>query len=221
MDNLNILIIDDHPVVTEGLKSFLQEYPDISILAEADSAKSGLELLRHAPVDVVLMELVLPDMDGPEAIQLYHEEYPDLAILVYTNSDDESAIYRSLKAGANGYLLKKTPLEQIVEALRNVRLQKYILSPELSPAIVDFYLENRDLSDDYLGEYDALTEREKQVFRLLAEGQETQQIADFLCISPKTVAKHRSAIKKKLLLNNVAEMAQYAISLGLIDVNSH
>ena len=216
MEVLNILLIDEQPVVREGLESFLLDYADLDIVAFANNAQDGLEQVRSRPLDVVLMDLALPDMSGREAIRLIHDENPKVAILVYSDRRDEVFVYQSLKAGARGYLLKSTPLQEVVNAIRRIHLDEYILSPELSPTIIDFYLGHRDLGEDRLGDYQELTNREKQVFRLIANGGITREIAEVLCISPKTVAKHRTSIKKKLALNSSVEMTQYAIRIGIL-----
>jgi two-component system response regulator NreC len=213
---LNILILDEQPVVKEGLESFLAEYPDLNLVAFADSALEALEKLKSLPLDVVLMDLALPDMSGREAIRLFREESKDVAIIIYSERKDEAFVYQALKAGARGYILKSTPMEEVIYTIRRIHMDEYILSPELSPKIIDFYLEHRDVEEDLLGDYQELTDREKQVFRLLANGEETRAIAEVLCISPKTVAKHRSSIKKKLSLNSPVEMTQYAIRIGLL-----
>ena len=211
-----IIVLDEQPVVKEGLESFFADYSDMNILAGADNLVNCLEIMRQASIDVVLMDLALPGVSGKEAIRIIHEENQDVAIVVYTDRRDEAFVYQAFKAGARGYLLKSTPMEEIVSAIRRVNMDQYILDPELSPAIIDFYLEHRELEEDLLGDYHKLTDREKQVFRLIANGEETRAIADVLCVSPKTVAKHRSAIKKKLALNNPVEMTQYAIRIGIL-----
>jgi len=216
MEKLNILLIDEQPVVREGLESFLMDYADLDIVGFANNAQDGLNQVRTRPLDVVLMDLALPDMSGREAIRLIHGENPKAAIIVYTDRSDEAFVYQSLKAGARGYLLKSTPMKEVVNAIRRIHMDEYILSPELSPTIIDFYLEHRDLGEDRLGDYHELTDREKQVFRLIANGGITREIAEVLCISPKTVAKHRTAIKKKLSLNSPVEMTQYAMRIGIL-----
>jgi len=213
----NILILDEQPVVKEGLESFFAEYPDINILAAVDNFMDCLKIMRQTPLDVVLMDLALPDVSGKEAIRILHEENQDIAIIIYTERKDEVFVYQALKAGARGYLLKSTPMEEVVNAIRRINMDEYILSPELSPAIINFYLKHRDLEEDLLGEYQKLTDREKQVFLLIANGGNTQNISELLCISPKTVAKHRTSIKKKLCLDNPVEMAQYAIRIGILN----
>lgn len=213
----NILILDEQPVVKEGLESFFADYSDINILAAVDNFMDCLKMMRQTRLDVVLMDLALPDLSGKEAIRILHEENHDIAIIIYTERKDEVFVYQALKAGARGYLLKSTPMEEVVNAIRRINMDEYILSPELSPAIIDFYLKHRDLEEDPLGEYHKLTDREKQVFLLIANGGNTQNISELLCISPKTVAKHRTSIKKKLYLDNPVEMAQYAIRIGILN----
>jgi len=216
MEQLKIFIVDEQPVVKEGLESFLEEYADLVIAGFAANIQDAMESLRQLNPDVILMDLALPDMSGKEAIRLLCEEYPDAAVIIYTDRKDEAFVYQALKAGAHGYLLKSSPLQDVVNAIRRVNMDEYILSPDLSPAIIDFYLKHRDLGNDRLGDYQQLSEREKQVFRLLANGEETQEVAELLCISPKTVAKHRSSIKRKLDLKTPVEMTQYAMRIGIL-----
>ena len=219
MDPLRLLIVDQHPIVEEGLEVLLEEYPDIAVSATANSSVQGLELLRQIAVDVAVIGLNLPEMDVTEAIRLYLAENPELAIIIYSAAGEEASVFEALKAGARGYILKSSPVSQLVEAIREIYRGGYALSPSLSPDIIEFYLEHRGKRQgDQLAGYQMLTEREKQVFRLLALGKQTREIADILCISPKTVAKHRVAAKKKLDLENAVEMAQYALRLGLINV---
>jgi len=220
MSQVRLLIVDTHPIIEEGLELLFEEYPDLDIVATAGDGLEGLEKLRQLQVDVVLLEMVLPEVGGVETIRLYLDEKPELPILVYSGQHDESTVFRALKAGAKGYILKTAPLSELIEGIHKVYSGDYALSPSLNPAIIEFYIEHRDRGFDPLADYETLTEREKQVFRLLANGQQTREVADILCISPKTVAKHRIAIKKKLSLTNAAEMAQYAIRLGILSVDS-
>jgi len=171
------------------------------------------------PVDVIVQDLFSAKLASPEAIRLYLDEKPGLGVIVYSGREDEVAVFETLKAGARGYVLKNTPIDELVAAIREVHQGGYFLSPGLNPAIIKFYLEHREEEEDQLSEYQLLTDREKQVFRLLADGKQTNDISDILCISPKTVAKHRAAVKKKLALSTTAEMAQYAIRLGVINVD--
>lgn len=217
MDQLRLLVVDQHPIIEEGLELLFADHPDLKIVAKAATGLEGLEALRRIQVDVVLLETALPEMDGVEAIRLFLGEHPDLAVLVYSGQQDETSVYRALKAGARGYILKTAPLAELVDAIRTVHAGDYALSPSLNPAIIEFYVEHRDRGFDPFADYQRLTEREKQVFRLLADGRQTREIGEILCISPKTVAKHRAAIKRKLSLKNAVEMAQYAMRIGLVN----
>ncbi len=215
-EEIRILLVDQFPIIEEGLESFLQDYPDLRIVATAQDGLTGLEELRRTAVDVAILDLALPELDGAEAILLYLEQHPGLGVIVYSGQADETSVYRALKAGARGYVLKSSPISELAEAIRAVQRGDFFLSPSLNPAIIQFYLDHRGTEEDELGSYERLSDREQQVFRLLADGKQTNEIAEILCISPKTVAKHRVAIKKKLDLQSPAEMTQYAIRLGLI-----
>jgi two-component system response regulator NreC len=216
---LQILVIAEYPVVEEGLDYLLQGYTGIEVVATANNGFEGLQQLRQSKVDVIIQDLTSTELGATEAIRLYLEETPELGVVVYSGQDDEVAVFESLKAGARGYVLKNAPIDELVAALHEVHQGGFFLSPGLNPAIIKFYLEHRQESEDQLSEYQLLTGREKQVFRLLADGKQTNDISDILCISPKTVAKHRAAVKKKLSLSTTAEMAQYAIRLGVINVD--
>lgn len=220
MSALHVLIVAEYPIVEEGLDYLLQDYLDIEVVATASNGVEGLQQLRQQSIDVVVQDLSSAELGGPEAIRLYCEEKPQLGIVVYSGQDDEVAVFEALKAGARGYVLKNAPIAELVDAIREVQQGGYFLSPSLNPSIIQFYLERREEADDQLSEYQLLTDREKQVFRLLADGKLTNDIGDILCISPKTVAKHRAAVKKKLALSTTAEMAQYAIRLGVINIES-
>ncbi len=220
MSALQVLVVAEYPVVEEGLNYLLRDFIDIEVVATASNGVEGLQQLRQLPIDVVVQDLSSTELGGPEAIRLCLEEKPQLGVVVYSGHDDEVAVFEALKAGARGYVLKNTPLAELADAIREVHQGGYFLSPSLNPSIIRFYLDHREGAGDRLSEYQLLTDREKQVFRLLADGKQTNDISDILCISPKTVAKHRAAVKKKLTLNTTAEMARYAIRLGVINIES-
>ena len=215
MASMRLLIVDDHPIIEEGLLFFLEKYPDIEVVGTARDGREGLEQLRKTKPDMVLLDLAMPKLDGVEAIRLYLQERPEVGIVVFTGQKSSVYLYQALQAGARGYVLKGSPIAQIVEALRAVREGGSWLSPELSDAIVDSLTRKPDQGPDELAAFKSLTVREQQVFRLLAAGKATRDIADLLHISPKTVAKHRVAVKEKLQLRNPAEMATFATQMGL------
>lgn len=217
MSGLRILIVEDHPVVEEGVRHFLGSYPEFQVVGSVSDGLAGLDMLRTEPVDIVLLDLSLPKLDGIESIRLYLREKPDLGIIAFTGHKTDAFIYQALEAGARGYVLKGNPLDQLVEAIREVAEDRYWLSPDLNHSIISRFLHKPDQS----GQHDALdilSTREQQVFRMLAKGNTTEEVANFLSISPKTVAKHRVAIKNKLQLRNTAEIANYAVRTGIVDL---
>lgn len=211
-----LLLVDDHPIIAQGLKLFLERCTDIELIGSAKDGRQGLELLRTKKPDVVLLDLAMPGLDGIESIQLYLNERPDVKIIVFTGIDNDVHVYQALEAGARGYVLKGCSMSKVLEALREVCNGGYWLSPELNHCVIKSFAKRKQQDSDGLENFRALTKRERQVFRLLAMGKSTAEVADILCISPKTVAKHRVAVKTKLELNNIAEMANYAMSIGLI-----
>lgn len=211
-----LLLVDDHPIVVQGLKLFLDRHPDIEMVGTAEDGREGLELLRTRNPDIVLLDLAMPGLDGMESIRLYLNERPEVKIIVFTGIDNDVHVYQALEAGARGYVLKGSPMPKLLEAIRQVSNDGYWLSPELNQCVIKSFVKGNQQDQDILEDFRALTKREQQVFRLLAMGKSTAEVADVLYISPKTVAKHRVAVKSKLKLNNVADMANYAMSIGLI-----
>jgi two-component system response regulator NreC len=219
MNELRILIVDDHPVVGEGLCIFLKAYPDIKVVGTASDGLEGFEmLLRHDP-DIVLLDMGMPKLDGVEAIQLYLRKKPNLGIVIFSGHKNDVNVYQALDAGARGYVVKGNPISQVVDAVREVHRGGYWLSPELTSGVITSFLRRPDQQPHELDAFKSLTTREQQVFRLFAKGMETREIADLLNISPKTVAKYRVAVKQKLNLKNVVEMANYATRIGLSEID--
>lgn len=210
-----LMVVDDHPIIEQGLKIFLESYPDIELVGTAQDGKQGLKLLREKNPDVILLDLAMPGIDGIEAIRLYLTEKPDVNILVFSGMKKDVYVYQALEAGAHGYVLKGSPISKIIEAIREVGQGGFWLSPEVNYLVFKSFVKGKQREPGAIDNFKSLTQREQQVFRLLAQGKSTTEVADILCISPKTVAKHRVAVKTKLKLNNVAEMANYAASIGL------
>lgn len=215
MEHWRVLIVDDHPVVCEGLRTFLEGYEDIEVVGTAHDGREGLEQLRRLKPDCAVVDLKLPDMSGVEAIGLYLQENPALGIVVYSGYTEEVFVYQALQAGARAYVFKGAPVSVLATALREVQHGGYWLSTELNPAIVKRYLMQAGRAPDAVADYQRLSLREQQVFTLLARGKSLREIGAQLFISTKTASKHQVAIKKKLQLKNAAEMALYAMRLGL------
>jgi len=211
---MRILVVDDHPIIKEGLITFLEQYPDVNIIGVAGDGIEGLAKLRQFDPDCVVLDLSMPKLDGLEAIRLYLKENPQLGIVVFTGHKNENDLFSSLDAGARGYVLKGSPVSVLVNALREVHAGGYWVSPEMNPAIIKRYLlKQKDSAPPRA--FDTLSSRERQVFHLLSKGKSPKEIAADLFISIKTVSKHQIAIKKKLKLKNAVEMANYALQEGL------
>lgn len=215
MTELRVLIVDDHPIINEGLSLFLNAYPDIAIVGTAGDGQEGLAKLRALGPDCLIVDLSMPKLGGLDAIRLYLKEQPDLGIVVYTGHAEEIMVYEALQAGARAYVLKGAPVSVLVNALREVHRGGYWLCQELNPTIIKRYLQKPGQDVDAFSEYNTLSSREKQVFLLLAKGRTPREIGETLYISIKTVSKHQAAIREKLKLKNAAEMAIYAVRLGL------
>ncbi len=215
MSTIRLMIVENQPIVLEGLRKLFDGCSDFEIAAAAQNHVEALEQLEQRAIDVALVEPAA-NGDNENIFSLYREIRNETALLVYSHISDEAAVYRTLKEGARGYILKSAPLDELLKAIRDVHHGHYALSPSLNPAIIEFYLQNRDRDYAEFTDYEHLTLREKQVFKLLVDGLQTREISDNLCISPKTVAKHRTSIKKKLDVQTPVQMAHYAMRIGLI-----
>jgi two-component system response regulator NreC len=213
---MKIMIADDHEIVREGLKQLLSSQPDMEVVGEAQDGRETLLKAKSLRPDVLLLDVTMPQLNGLEAIGLIKEAVPDVRIVVFSMHKKEAYARQALAAGALGYVLKASPSSEILTAVRAAYSREYFLSHEINAEIIDAYLANRKTSSP-VHRYDLLSEREQQVFRLMVEGNSTKEIADILCVSPKTVEKHRSNLMKKLGVNDLVGMVKYAIKINIID----
>lgn len=207
---IRILIADDHEIVVEGLTAILSLQPDLTVAATASNGLEALRLMKVSTPDVVLMDLVMPQMDGLTAIMEIMHANPHARILVLTSFADDERVFPAIKAGALGYLLKDTPRDQLVQAIRDVARGKAFLDSRIALKVM------RELNQP-AGEsiYQQLTAREIETLRLISLGQSNQEIAINLHISENTVAKYVGAILDKLHLANRTQAALYAVQQGL------
>lgn len=219
MSNLRLLIIDDHPVIGEYLIAFLGQYPEIQAVCMALDCQEGLEQLNKCHPDIVVMDLRMPGMDGFDAIRLFLQQEPRIEIVVYSALEDDLSVIQALEAGAKGYVHKGGAVSSLVDAIRVVRSGGYWLSPNLRQALLSSFLRGDRREQGWCADFKTLSVREQEVFWLLARGKSTTEVGNALFISPKTVAKHRVAIKTKLKLKNVAEMANYAMRINPEKIN--
>jgi two-component system response regulator NreC len=217
MNKIRVLIADDHSIVRAGIRSLLEGYPDIEVVGEAGSGWEAIELAVRLEPDVVLMDVAMGDLSGLEATQEIKERSPQVNVLALTMHDREEYFFAMLKAGALGYVLKESEPDELLAAIRAVHRGEAFLTPAVTKAVLEDYLTQR--TDQAQSRYDSLTLREKEVFRLAAEGKTTRQIADMLGLSARTIEKHRASMMRKLELQNLFELIKYAIRQGLIDVD--
>jgi two-component system response regulator NreC len=212
---INLFLVDDHEVVRTGLRMLLSSEEDVQIVGEAGTAREALEGVGKVKPDVVLMDIGLPDMSGIEATQKIKGLYPNVAVVALTIHEDEEYFFRMLDAGASGYVPKRAAPEELLTAIRSASKGEIYLYPSMAKLLVKDYLA-QERNIDGASSLDGLTDREQEVLKHLVEGENNDEIASLLVISPKTVARHRENIMRKLNLHSRAELVRYAIRKGII-----
>ncbi len=218
-----ILIAEDHRILREGLRSLLSSNQNFEIAGETDNGLDTIKYVEKLMPDLVLTDLSMPKMGGLDAIAEIKKRCPDTKILVLTVHKAEEYVFESLRAGADGYLLKDATHAELNLAIENILAGKLYISPGISEKVVAGYLEARKnikktetVQEQKATVWDSVTKRERQILKLIAEGNKNKAIADYLCISIKTVEKHRSNLMKKLDLHNASELTAFAIEKGLV-----
>jgi DNA-binding NarL/FixJ family response regulator len=212
---IRILLADDHTVVRDGLRALLEKQSDMAVVAEAGDGRDSVRLAEeHAP-DVVIMDIAMPNMNGIEATRRIVAACPKTSVVILSMHQDESYVLRSLKAGAKGYLLKDSLRSDVIDAIRSVAQGRSFLTRKVSRILQEDYirqLERRGLDDSY----DLLTDREREVLQLIAEGRTNKEAANLLNVSLTTVETHRTHILQKLGLHSIPELILYAVRKGII-----
>jgi DNA-binding NarL/FixJ family response regulator len=210
MEAIRILVVDDHAVLREGICALLVQQKDMQVVGEASNGVEALEQVERLKPDVALMDITMPRMDGLEATRLIRGRWPETRILVLTQHENKEYVLPLLQAGAAGYILKKAGGAELVNAIRAVYTDGAFLHPSAARAVVNQVSQTADTRRPHL------TEREKQVLILVAEGLTSREIAHQLRLSEKTVVVHRNNIMEKLNLHNSVELVRYAIREGLV-----
>lgn len=210
-----VLIVEDHTLLRAGLKALLSQDAEIEIIGEAENGRDAVRMVATLAPDLVLTDLSMPGMNGIESIVDIKRRYPSVRVLVLTIHKTDEYIFEAMRAGADGYILKDASHDELRIAIRSVLNGKTYLSPDISAKVINGYLDT-DKSSGPISTWDTLTHREREVLKLVAEGHPNKFIADYFCLSIKTVEKHRSNLMKKLNLHNASMITAYAIEKGLV-----
>ncbi|HUP05010.1 MAG TPA: response regulator transcription factor [Bryobacteraceae bacterium] len=212
---IRILLADDHTVVRDGLRALLDRESDLTVVAEASDGRESIQMAESETPDVVVMDLAMPNMNGMEATRRILAAHPRIGVVILSMHQDESYVLGALKAGAKGYLLKDSLRGEVVEAIRAVAQGRSFLTRKIARILQEEYvvrLRQRGLED----RYDLLSDREREILQMIAEGRANKEVANLLNISPTTVETHRGHILRKLDIHSVPELILYALRKGIV-----
>ena len=210
---IRVLVVDDHAILRDGIRSLLESQEDVIVVGEADNGADAIDFVRKVHPDIVLMDISMPRMNGLEATRIIKEQFPTVKVLILTQHDNREYIAPALQAGAAGYVLKRSGRREMLNALRQVYEQGAYLTSNVTREFLQDYSSE---GGHHKTEEHHLTEREQQVLRLIVEGKSNKEIASELGISPKTVSVHRTNIMTKFNVQNTIELIRYATSNHLV-----
>lgn len=208
--SINVLIVDDHAVMAEGLRYLIDAQPDLAVTACVHDGREAVRKVIELAPDVVVMDIAMPELNGIEATHLIHERAPDTQVVILSMHSNPEYVLRAVQAGARGYVLKKNAADEVLTAIRAVYTGQRFLSRQITEGVIDEYL--RSASDNPLN---TLSSRERQVLQLLVESKSTGVIAESLSLSPKTVETYRGRIMQKLGIEDIPSLVKFAIQHGL------
>lgn len=217
MQKIRVLLVDDHTVVRQGLRVLLEAEPDIAVVGEAGNGREAVQMTKRLLPDVVVMDIAMPNLNGLEATRQIAKEVPTTKLLILSSYNDDEYVHQVTGAGATGYLLKQTAATDLIKAVRETKSGNAFFSPAISKRLMERYREAVLSGGSIRKQSDLLTSREAEVLQLIAEGLANKQIAAELCISIKTVEKHRQQVMNKLNIHDIAGLTRYAISKGVIE----
>lgn len=207
-----VFLVDDHPIVRQGLALFIEREPDLMVCGEAEGVTSALQAIRESTPDFVILDISLDGRDGLELLKTLRVRHPNLPVLVLSMHDESVYSERSLRAGANGYIMKQEAADKVITAIRQILGGDVYLSDRLTKRMLQQFVNGSISPRDPLAK---LSDRELEVFRLIGAGRGTRQIADELHVSAKTVESYQAHIKEKLALRNARELVQHAVEWSL------
>jgi DNA-binding NarL/FixJ family response regulator len=216
--NIKILLADDHKIMRDGLRAMLDKETGLEVVGEADNGRSALSLARDLKPDVVIMDIAMPDLNGIEATRELAGELIDTKVIALSMHTDRRFVFEMLRAGASGYLLKSSAFEELATAIKLVMSNRTFLSSNILDTVVKDYVNQRTKSNSPA--YSRLSDRERQVLQLIAEGNSTKEISFLLNVSTKTVESHRNNIMNKLEIHSLAGLTKFAVREGLTTLES-
>ena len=212
---IRVLLADDHKLVRAGIRSLLENLPEVEVVAEASDGREAIRLVEQNEPQIVLMDLAMPGLNGLEATRYLTRTFPEVRVLILSIYADEEHVYQALRAGAAGYLLKGAATEELELAIRSVGRGETYLSPPVSKPVIMEYIRRTNVG---MTSREQLSPRQAQILKLIAEGMTTKQVAMELEISVKTVESHRAALMMRVGVRDVAGLVRYAVKVGLIDL---
>jgi DNA-binding NarL/FixJ family response regulator len=217
MNATHVLLADDHVLVRAGIRTLLEKIPNVKVIGEATSGREALEMVKTKTPDLVLMDIAMANLNGLEALSRITKDFPSVKVMILSAHANEEYVIRALRSGAAGYLLKDAATAELELAVSSVREGKTYLSPSISRATLDSYLERMG---DVVSPLEQLTSRQREILQLIAEGKNTKEIASNLEISVKTVESHRLQLMERLHIHDVPGLVRFAIRTGLVSAEA-
>lgn len=211
---IKVLVVDDHAVVRQGIKMVLEADPELVVVGEASTGEEAIDLVGDLTPSVVVMDVGLPGLSGFEATRRIRDAYPDVQVLALTVHDSEAYVFQMLQAGATGYVVKRAPADEVIQAVKGAHRGEAVLHPTAAKLLIRDYLSRVERGEE--ASYDALSDREREILKLIAEGKTNKEIAELLYLSVKTIQTHRANLMRKLGMHDRTELVKYAIRKGLI-----
>ena len=218
MEKIKIIIADDHTIFRQGLRMLLAQEDDMEVVGEAADGIEALELAKKHNPDIILLDIAMPNMDGVQVAGKIKKSLPQIKIIVLTSFSDDQFLYEFLKLGVSGFVLKDSASQELIYSIRKSHEGMVFFDPSVSKKVMEKFTQVSGGKSDFVN-YGKLSDREKEVLRLVAEGCATKEVAEKLYISPKTVENHRANIMKKLNIRDRTGLTKYALRLGLIDLS--
>jgi DNA-binding NarL/FixJ family response regulator len=214
---VKVLVVDDHDVVREGIRMVLSSDPELDVVGTASSGEQAIEEVHRLHPDVVVMDIGMPGISGFEATRRIRESEPDVKVVALTVHDSEAYVFQMLQAGATGYVVKRAAAEDVIQAVKRASQGEAVLHPSVAKLVIKDYLSRVERGEE--SSFDSLSDREREILKLIAEGRTNREIAELLFLSIKTVQAHRANLMHKLGMHDRTELVKYAIRKGIIGLD--